>query len=149
MWFKICLRAERHSLTEKNAALRQILNHIEKERQSYKQSICQDVEAVIKPWIDELKRNLRDNRPIDVESLESDITTILTRDIDVFRDRYASLTLREIEVCDLIKAGLSSKEISDRLNLSVYTIHKHREQIRRKLGICNKDVNLSTYLNSH
>ncbi|UCC43185.1 MAG: PAS domain S-box protein, partial [Candidatus Zixiibacteriota bacterium] len=39
------LRTEREALTQKNIALKEILDHIEKERQDYKQGICQDVRS--------------------------------------------------------------------------------------------------------
>lgn len=55
------------------------------------------------------------------------------------------LSPRELEVCNMIKSGLSSKEISGLLNISEQTIHKHRNNIRRKLGISNQRVNLASY----
>ena len=143
------LKVERQSLTEKNIALKQILDHIENERQDYKQRICQDVETALTPFLATLKEVASRSGLADVEALEVELNSILTRDIDVFKDRYASLTSREIEVCELIKEGFSSKQIADQLNLSLFTVHKHREQIRRKLRIRNKSVNLSTYLKSH
>ncbi|MGA1825533.1 MAG: helix-turn-helix transcriptional regulator [bacterium] len=56
------------------------------------------------------------------------------------------LTLREIEICNLIKNGLSSKEISNLLYISLPTAEKHRNNIRKKLGIVKKNINLSSYL---
>jgi DNA-binding CsgD family transcriptional regulator len=73
----------------------------------------------------------------------------LTRDVDVMKSRFARLTPREQEICDMIRDGLSSKEISEVLNLSILTVHKHREQIRDKLGLTNQNINLSTFLRSH
>jgi DNA-binding CsgD family transcriptional regulator len=46
----------------------------------------------------------------------------------------------------MIRERMSTKEISSALNVSPLTVSKHREQIRRKLGITNKHVNLATYL---
>ncbi|MFN3481602.1 MAG: LuxR C-terminal-related transcriptional regulator [Rhabdaerophilum calidifontis] len=45
-----------------------------------------------------------------------------------------ALTLREQEVLGLIAAGLSSKAIARRLDLSVRTIETHRLNIRKKTG---------------
>ncbi|MCC8188697.1 MAG: LuxR C-terminal-related transcriptional regulator [Bacteroides sp.] len=44
------------------------------------------------------------------------------------------LTPREIEILRLIQYGLLSKEIADRLNISIYTVHNHRKNILSKLG---------------
>jgi DNA-binding NarL/FixJ family response regulator len=46
----------------------------------------------------------------------------------------------------MVKNGLTSKEIASLLNISFLTIEKHRINIRRKLGIINKDINLTSFL---
>jgi len=57
-----------------------------------------------------------------------------------------SLTPKEIEIINFIKQGKTVKEIADVLCLSTRTIETHRNNIRSKLGIKNKKVNLTTYL---
>ncbi len=47
------------------------------------------------------------------------------------------LSSRELEILNLIKDGLPSKEISDNLALSVHTVNTHRQKILRKLGATN------------
>lgn len=47
------------------------------------------------------------------------------------------LTASEMTVLHLVGEGLTSKEISQRLDVSEATARKHRENIRRKLGIRN------------
>jgi PAS domain S-box-containing protein len=140
------LRAEREELTEKNLVLRHILEHIEEERQEYKQRICQDIEQVVTAALARLQDKVDPSHARVLEFLQENLKAKLAKDIDVSRERYAKLTPRELEICDMIKEGLSSKEISESLNLSLLTVHKHREEIRRKLGITNKRVNLSIYL---
>lgn len=46
-----------------------------------------------------------------------------------------SLTSREREIARLCGEGLLSKEIADRLNISVRTVETHKNNIFRKLGI--------------
>ena len=84
-----------------------------------------------------------------MKALEDNLQAIIRKDIDLFKERYARLTPRELEICDMIRKGLSSKQISFDLNLSVATVQKHREQIRKKLAITNKSINLGSYLRSH
>jgi len=47
------------------------------------------------------------------------------------------LTPREIEILKLIRGGLFSKEISDRLGISINTVNVHRQKIFNKLGVEN------------
>jgi len=44
------------------------------------------------------------------------------------------LSYREFEIIRLIEAGLSSKEIADKLFLSVHTVNTHRSNILEKTG---------------
>jgi len=143
------LRAEREALYEKNVALKQILGHIEKERKDYQQRICQDVRQAIDPFLESLRTQAAPGHEKALEELEANLNVLLSKDIDVFEDRYATLSPREVEICELLKNGLSSKQISAELSLSLVTVHKHREKIRKKLGLTNKSINLSTFLRSH
>jgi len=59
------------------------------------------------------------------------------------------LTMKEVEICNLIKNGFSSKEISDMLNLSLRTIETHRKNIRNKLNILHSSINLSNFLHNY
>jgi DNA-binding CsgD family transcriptional regulator len=47
------------------------------------------------------------------------------------------LTPRQAEILSMIKDGLLSKEISDRLSISVHTVNTHRQRILEKLGADN------------
>ena len=48
-----------------------------------------------------------------------------------------SLSEREIEIVQLIKNGLSSKEISIKLDISLKTVEVHRHNILKKLKLKN------------
>ena len=48
-----------------------------------------------------------------------------------------TLSDRELEVFEMIGRGLSTREISEMLFLSVKTIESHREHIKNKLGLSN------------
>ena len=47
----------------------------------------------------------------------------------------SSLTERELEILRLVALGNASKEIADKLNISVHTVVTHRKNITEKLGI--------------
>jgi DNA-binding NarL/FixJ family response regulator len=50
-------------------------------------------------------------------------------------DAVEMLSARELEVARLVAEGFSSKEIADRLDLSVRTVEKHRANIMDKINV--------------
>jgi DNA-binding NarL/FixJ family response regulator len=59
-------------------------------------------------------------------------------------ERPEILTPRELEVLKLIAEGCTSKEIADRLVISVKTVERHRQNILDKLGLRDR-VQLTRY----
>jgi DNA-binding NarL/FixJ family response regulator len=57
------------------------------------------------------------------------------------------LSEREIEVINLIRDGLSSKEIAARLNIAIKTVEVHRHNILKKLKVKNT-ASLINYINA-
>lgn len=51
---------------------------------------------------------------------------------------YGLLTKRQVEVVELMAAGMSNKEIAESLVISEHTVHKHLENVREKLGVSNR-----------
>ena len=62
--------------------------------------------------------------------------------------KFMNLTPTEIKVASLIRDGRTTKEIAALLRLSENTIVFHRHNIRSKLHLKNKKVNLRSYLKS-
>lgn len=60
------------------------------------------------------------------------------------RERSLKLTSREIEVVKHVAKGLTNKEIAGELFLSHHTVHTHRKNIMKKLGI-NSASGLALY----
>ena len=60
--------------------------------------------------------------------------------------KYFALTPSEIQIADLIKYGKTSKEIASMINVSPKAITFHRGNLRKKLGLLNKKINLRAYL---
>lgn len=58
-----------------------------------------------------------------------------------------SLTNKEIQISHCIRQGLRSKEIADKLNISIKTVEVHRHNILRKFHVKNS-ISLVNLLNS-
>jgi len=143
---EITLRNQKEELEHKNIALKELLCQIELEKQNLRENVVTNVEKLLLPNLRRLKRTspaLNAKHLTAIEQNLENLTPSLGRKAS---DLNIKLTPREIEICGMIKNGLLSKEISDALHLSPATIEVHRNSIRRKLGITNKDINLTTYL---
>jgi DNA-binding CsgD family transcriptional regulator len=58
------------------------------------------------------------------------------------------LTKRESEVLGLVVKGLSSKEIANKLFLSMHTVLNHRKNLRRKTD-CHNTAQLIQYYHEY
>ena len=59
-----------------------------------------------------------------------------------------SLTIRELEIINMIKKGLSSKEIAEKIFLAAKTVEAHRHNILKKLKLKNTAA-LVNYTNTY
>ena len=72
--------------------------------------------------------------------IDSQITNNETGDvisISLYEKRKTILSKREKEILLLIKEGLLSKEISNRLEITINTVNRHRQNIIKKLSVSN------------
>jgi DNA-binding CsgD family transcriptional regulator len=106
-----------------------------------------NVGRLILPYIDQLKTSrLTERQKILMEIIESNLRDILTSFIGGVPTNQIKLTPTEITVANLVRQGKTTKEIAAISNLSPRTIDGHRNNIRKKLGIRQKEINLRTYL---
>jgi len=54
-------------------------------------------------------------------------------ELDILRDRYASLSRRETEVMSFVVSGLLNKQVAFELGISEITVKAHRGQMMRKM----------------
>jgi PAS domain S-box-containing protein len=135
-------------LEDKNVALREVLTQIEVEKDAIRRRFTTNVEQAIMPSLIRMSEREHGPRRQELELLIQEVRDIVSPFIDTLRSRFASLSPREVEICRMIKGGLTSKEIAEALNIAPKTVQKYRELIRRKLKLTNKDANLRTFLES-
>jgi DNA-binding NarL/FixJ family response regulator len=78
--------------------------------------------------------------------LESNLNEITSPFSHRLSSKFLNFTPKEIQVADLIRQGKTNKEISELVQSSSSTIAIHRENIRKKLELKGKKVNLRAYL---
>jgi len=142
------LLEQKTALEQKNVALREILAQIELEKQQVKDDVIANVEDMLLPVLEKFRMsslNL-DTKYIDlIERGLKGLTSSFGRKIT---QSSLKLTRREIDICNMIKNGFSSKEIAGFLHISLYTVGRHRHNTRRKMNIINKKTNLSVFIES-
>lgn len=136
-------------LEDMNAALKVLLEKRKKDKLEIEERIFSNYELLILPLVDKLKKTLtsKDQKAL-IDILESSLENIVSPFSKKLSNPLINLTPTEILIADLIKFGKSNKEIAKILNCSIHTISGHRENIRKKLGLKNKKVNLRKFLSS-
>jgi len=137
-------------LEEANTALKVLLEQREKDKRELEENVLINVEKSLLPYLEKLKKaHSPADRNTYLDILESSMNSIVSPFYRNIALKHFNLTPKEIEIATLIKEGKSTKEIAELLALSPRTIDLHRLNIRRKLGLKAKDVNLRSTLLSY
>lgn len=140
------LTVERQTIQETNAALRAVLGRIEEEKREIERAILANVEKILLPILHALAVKVPKNQRAYVDLLRDNLEDMTSPFINALSQAYRSLTPTEIRICKMIRDGLRTKEIAEMRGVAPATINRHREHIRRKLGIHNSGTNLTTHL---
>ena len=133
-------------LKEKNITMAEITRQLQQEKVRIAEQIQLNLERLIIPLLTKIR-----NKSSKIERIYLDLLAENLRNLtDPFGKKLSiemsGLGRREIEICNMIKSGLDSKQIAKLLNISQRTAGLHRYNIRKKLGITNKKINLAVYL---
>ena len=143
------LNERTHNLDELNAALKVMLKSIEEVKAEIQNKIIFNVTEFVLPYLEKIKKTSLDEvQRTYLNSLEKNLNDITAPVLRGVSTKYLKLTPSEIQVANLVKQGKNTKEIADTLFMSARTIETHRYNIRIKLGLKGKKLNLRTYLSS-
>jgi len=141
------LEREKTNLEEMNITLKVLLKNRDEDRKHLEDNLIYNVKHLVLPYVDKLKKYpLSAEQKICVEILESNIHEIVSPYARKLSSEYFMLTPSEIRVANLLKSDKTTKEIANTLKVSESAIVYHRYNIRKKLGLNNKKINLKTYL---
>ncbi len=139
---------KKNQLEEMNVTLRTVMKSVDKERESFQKNIDRTVTRTLIPTLNTIRKEKSgDIRNAYLSILEDQLFKLTQGGENGRQAILLKLTPMEMKICGFIEAGVSSQEIADALNLSIVTIQTHRRNIRRKLNIQNRKVNLFTFLN--
>jgi PAS domain S-box-containing protein len=138
------LEAQSHHLEEV------LLKQREDDKKELGENVLSNVKELISPYVERLnKSRLNTNQKTLVSIMESNLQNIISPFISKLSSRHFNFTPMEIKVANLVKEGKTNKEIAELLCLSKNTILFHRHNIRRKLRLTNKKINLQSHLLSY
>jgi PAS domain S-box-containing protein len=140
------LHDKNHQLVEKNIALKEILNQLESEKTILQNQMGENINRLIIPLVKNLKSSTSESQRQSCELLLRRLNDIIAPFSYKLSSGSNGLTNKELDICDMIKHGYSSKEIGGQMNISHRTVETHRNSIRKKLNLANSDINLQSYL---
>jgi PAS domain S-box-containing protein len=144
------LEAQSHHLEEVNTALKVLLKQREDDKKELGENVLSNVKELISPYVERLnKSRLNTNQKTLINIMESNLKNIISPFISKLSSKYFNFTPMEIKVANLVKEGKTNKEIAELLCLSKNTILFHRHNIRSKLRLKNKKINLRSHLLSY
>jgi len=139
------LTAKSEALEEVNAALKVLLRQREEDRKELEAKLVSNIREMVLPYILKMQKDkldLRHRTYLDI--IAANLNEIISPFLHI--TKQLSFTPREIEVASLIKEGRTTKEIAEFLGIATSAVDSHRNNIRNKLGLNNKKVNLRSYL---
>lgn len=140
------LSKQKLALERNNMILFGWLDRRDAEKRSLRDRIQKNIEETILPLIERLKRRgtVLDQRNLML--LEKSLNDLTDEFSVKLMGKKWRLSAREIEICKMLKSGVTTKDIADLLCTSVRTVEHHRNHIRKKLGIIKRDIDLTEYL---
>jgi PAS domain S-box-containing protein len=141
------LQAQSHHLEEVNTALRVLLKQREEDKKELSEVVLNNVQEFVNPYLQRVISGRLDARQRTLVSiLETNLNNIISPFISRLTSRLVNLTPVEIRVAGLVKDGKTNKEIAELLMISKNTVLFHRHNIRSKLSLKNKKINLRSHL---
>jgi len=141
------LKAKTRELGETNSALRVLLKQREGDKTALEEKVLLNVKELVVPYAEKILRTrLNTRQKAYLKVLESNLNDIISPFAHKLSAKYLHLTPTEIEIAHLIKNGKSTKDIAELLSLSDRTVESHRQNVRKKIGIKHRKVNLRSHL---
>jgi len=136
------------NLEESNTALKVLLEHRSSEREKFEENALSHIRSLVSPYLERLKNTDLDSQQSSLlDIVEVNLLEITSQFSGTLYSSSLGLTRREMEVAALIKTGKTNGEISTLISISDHSVSFHRQNLRKKLGLLGRKVNLVAYLN--
>jgi PAS domain S-box-containing protein len=141
------LEEKSRNLVDANKALKVLLRRREEDKTELEEKVTCNMRELVLPYIENLKMTDIDSQQLNqLKIIESNISEIISPFLRTLSSRYPNLTPMEMKIIHFIKEGRSTKEIAALLKTSTRTVEVHRDNIRKKMRLKNRKVNLRSHL---
>ena len=141
------LEVKARDLEEANAALKVLLKRRQEDKTELEENVVSNVKELVEPYLKKIVRTrLTERQKAYLSILESNLKEVVAPFSQSLSAKFMNLTHSEIQIANLVKHGMATKEISEVLDVSIKAVEFHRHNIRKKIGITNRKVNLRSYL---
>jgi DNA-binding CsgD family transcriptional regulator len=127
--------------------LKDVVSTVEGQLKEVKEEMIIRLRLSMQPLIDQLKAETvsESGRQL-LKALDYHLANTLASLGSKPLQELTVLTPREIQVCNLIASGLTSKQIAGAMKVTVDAVYSHRLHIRKKLGLDLSGEPLATWL---
>jgi PAS domain S-box-containing protein len=144
------LKRYSESLEKTNEALKLVIQNIEEQKKEGEAKAIHNLNLTVKPILDQFASlDLSESARYLLQSLEFNLNNVFSAFGFNLMTEGDNLTPREVRICEMIRSGLSSKQIAKVMGISAQTVLVHRKNIRKKLALTSSKKNLATYLKAH
>ena len=141
------LEDRNQSLEEANVALKVLIQQRDEDKKELEKKLLSNVKNLVLPYINKLKEGrLSEKDRTLVGIIDDHLNDILSPFMQTLVNASIMLTPQKLQVAALVKDGKTTSQIADILFVSQATISFHWKNLRKKLGIKNKQTNLRTFL---
>ncbi len=141
------LERQKARLEQTNTALKILLDKREQDKQDLGDQVIAQVKQLIDPYLNMLRSSdLNDEQSALLDIIAANLQEIVSPFAKTFSAMQSRLTPTEIKIANLIKQGMTTKDIAALLKSSPGTVDIHRKNIRKKCGLANKKLNLRSFL---
>ena len=143
--------AERtRELEEANAALSVLLAKFEQSRQEFEEDVLRQITGLVLPHLAKLRSRLsgQTSEAALLDLADENLKQVTSSFANRLSQALGQLTPTESEIAQLVMQGQTTKDIARTLARDKSTIDFHRNNIRRKLGLTSRAVNLRSHLMS-
>ncbi len=141
------LAAKAEDLLGTNQALQQMVKKNEEDRKEIEEKVLFAIHEMVEPYLDRLEKTpLADAQESFVKIIRANLQEIAAPFLKELGHKYFRLSPTEINIANLIRQGVSTKDIAEQLKMTKRTVDFHRDRIREKIGIKNTKSNLRAVL---